>query len=666
MLRLLPILLLALIIALPFALRPEIQSTTDWKPGDPTLVIVTPHNEAIRYEFEQAFSRWHQTHYKQPVKIDWRSVGGTTEIMRFLASEYAAAARTWWSRTHKKDWPANATDALTATTPPTDPHLLDLWETFRKTDNPQTLTARIDVFFGGGEFDHSTAYRQGLTVHPWKQGEEPEHLFYLPLPPDERRAETHEGIGDEARVVGQRIQIAPRAAPSTRSRPSAAPPTRPIASRPSAAPPTRPSASTRPPQPQPTIPDPIPLIPERLSGETWRTPYLVGNVISTFGLCYNHDRLKELNISSPPTTWDDLANPAYFQQVGAADPTKSGSVAKAFEMIIHQKIYQSVRLAGFTDPQIAAHEKSIDAHINSKGKHYQRGDVPPELQKYQDAIEQGWLDGLRLIQLIGANARYFTDSSQKVPIDVSVGDAAVGMSIDFYARYQAQTSRAKGGADRMTYITPRGGSSVSCDPISLLRGAPSRELAVRFIEFTLSEEGQKLWCYKPVSAGEPASAGGPEKYYLRRLPIRRDFYPSTNPTIQKRHEQHLKHSADNLADPQINPYALAETFTYNPRWTASHFSIQRELVKVLAMDSGDELKEAWQAIIKNGGPANNPKALQKLHDLPTITLSGNEIKINWRTAPDLRRKHEPMDLTREWTKAFRQNYREAKQFALSK
>jgi len=353
----------------------------------------------------------------------------------------------------------------------------------------------------------------------------------------------------------------------------------------------------------------------------------------------------------------------YFKQVGACDPTKSGSIAKAFEMIIQQKIHQSLARARFTNDQIAAHERAIEAHrvglASASATPPPRNAVPDALRPYQAAIEQGWLDGLRLIQLIGANARYFTDSAQKVPIDVSVGDAAVGMSIDFYGRYQAQTSKAPGGADRMVYLTPTGGSSVSCDPISLLRGAPSRQLAVRFIEFTLSEEGQRLWTYKP---GTP---GGPEKYYLRRLPIRRDFYPSTNPIIRKRHEQHREYAADNLADPQINPYALAQTFTYHPRWTSSHFGIQRELVKVMCMDSGEELKDAWQSIIQSGGPAKSPQALNQLQQLPTLTLNDTKVEITWPTAPDLLKKHDRLELTREWTKAFRQNYRRARDLASS-
>src|SRR5439155_26342034 len=181
------------------------------------------------------------------------------------------------------------------------------------------------------------------------------------------------------------------------------------------------------------------------------------------------------------------------------------------------------------DKQIADFEKQIDAYMKSKGPAYTRGDIPPSVPPaYQQAIERGWLEGIHLVQRIRPNARYFTDSATKVPIDVSTGHAAVGMAIDFYGRYQAQTSRGPGGEERMAYLTPEGGSSVSCDPISLLRGAGGgadtaearqerRQIAIRFIEFVLSEDGQKLWTYKP---GERASAGGPEKYALLRLPIR--------------------------------------------------------------------------------------------------------------------------------------------------
>jgi iron(III) transport system substrate-binding protein len=239
-----------------------------------------------------------------------------------------------------------------------------------------------------------------------------------------------------------------------------------------------------------------------------------------------------------------------------------------------------------------------------------------------------------------------------------MGDAAVGMSIDFYGRFQAQNSKAPDGHDRMVYLTPAGGSSVSCDPVSLLRGAEHRELAVKFIEYVLAEDGQKLWCYKP---GEP---GGPEKFALRRLPIRRDFYPSTNPTIQARHAEHLKHATDNLADPSVDAYTLAQAFVYYPRWTGSHFGFHRDLIRVMCLDAGDELKAAWKRIMRKTPPFDRQWALDKLGRLPEVPLTNKAthkkepVQINWRTAPDLGKKYDKLESTREWTIFFRNSYNE--------
>ena len=44
-----------------------------------------------------------------------------------------------------------------------------------------------------------------------------------------------------------------------------------------------------------------------------------------------------------------------------------------------------------------------------------------ERAREAQAVREGWIAGLRLMQLIGANSRYFTDTSQKPPIDVAAG-----------------------------------------------------------------------------------------------------------------------------------------------------------------------------------------------------------------------------------------------------
>ncbi len=52
------------------------------------LVIVSPHNKKIEAEFEAAFRAWHQEQFGQDVKIEWRDIGGTTLVTRFLIEQY--------------------------------------------------------------------------------------------------------------------------------------------------------------------------------------------------------------------------------------------------------------------------------------------------------------------------------------------------------------------------------------------------------------------------------------------------------------------------------------------------------------------------------------------------------------------------------------------------
>ena len=271
---------------------------------------------------------------------------------------------------------------------------------------------------------------------------------------------------------------------------------------------------------------------------------------------------------------------------------------------------------------------------------------------YEQAVERGWLAGVRLIQLMSANARYFTDSASTVTIDVSMGNAAAGVAIDFYGRYQAEMSRKPDGTVPMVYITPAGGSSVSADPISLMRGAEHRELAVRFINFVLSEDGQKLWNYRP---GTP---GGPKKFALRRLPIRRDFYPSSDAQVEARYQSHRPYTVDPLGDPAVDAYALGRDFQYHFRWTGRHFNVLRDLIRAMCLDSGEELRAAWRAIVAHGGPAANPQAMAALQRMPD-----NPEPLTWVSTLSIGKRHDHLDYMRSWTIAFRQNYAEAGQLA---
>lgn len=577
--NLLIIALAALVVGLPFIFRREAQSG-DWQHGDPRLIVISPHNEAIRYEFARAFSDWHRDEYGQAVKVEWRIVGGTSEILRYLDSEFTASFQAWW-KAQGGVWPAGGGSMILdrrfdPDEEPADPKDLprreikrSLYSAFRAHDDPAKFGAGIDIFFGGGTYDHGKSAGQGLSVPVW--------------PPDE----VPPGIVATA--------------------------------------------------------DGAELIPERLSGEIWRTQHFYGTAVSTFGICYNKDRLADLGIEKPPAAWRDLIDPRYLHELGMADPTKSGSIAKAFEMIIHQQCAEAVAAAGFSRVDADRFEKAIRAADGWPDS------VPVA---YQSAVERGWLEGLRLVRRIGANARYFTDSSGKVPVDVGAGNVAAGLAIDFYGRYQAEFSRGPDGRERMFYTTPRGGSSVSADPISLLRGAPQRAIAVRFIRFVLGEQGQRLWNFAP---GTP---GGPEKFALRRLPVRRDFYPSGNRELQRHFEAVRDCCVDDLAGPAVNPFRLAEQFTYHSRWTGRLFSLHRDLIRAMCLDSGQELRAAWEAIVAAGGAEECPQAMAALERMPD-----RPEPLDWKSAQQIISEHGRLETMRVWTIFFRDQYRRARQLA---
>jgi hypothetical protein len=128
---------LAGVLLVPFLLQPKREAfPTDAR----KLVILSPHNEAVRYEFERAFQRWHRSRFGEDVKIDWRNVGGTSDIVRYLDSEFTAAQRVGHSG------------------------------------------IGIDLFFGGGQYDHAQQARKGHTAPCGLRQRHPEWLTDAIIP----------------------------------------------------------------------------------------------------------------------------------------------------------------------------------------------------------------------------------------------------------------------------------------------------------------------------------------------------------------------------------------------------------------------------------------------------------------------------------------------------
>lgn len=172
------LLALATTIAVPFLLRPKQETTGK---ADDVLVIITPHNEAIRHEFGLAFARWYEKRTKRTVGVDWRVIGGTREIARFLEGEYVASFRNYWTNTLKRPWSNAVQGAFHHRRLPADASAEEksARDAFLKSD----VACGIDLFFGGGTYDCIRQAQAGrlvesriFTSHP--QWFEPEVIPY--------------------------------------------------------------------------------------------------------------------------------------------------------------------------------------------------------------------------------------------------------------------------------------------------------------------------------------------------------------------------------------------------------------------------------------------------------------------------------------------------------
>lgn len=290
----------------------------------------------------------------------------------------------------------------------------------------------------------------------------------------------------------------------------------------------------------------------------------VGVALSSFGIVFNREYLKMINVDEP-RTWSDLANEKYAKTVALADPGHSGSISQTYNVILQR---------------------------------------------------MGWNEGWSTLRRVFANSRYFAARSSQVPVDVSNGEAAAGMCIDFYGRFQ---SGAIGG-DRVGYVDPirtdASGKAVAmtgitADPISVMRGAPHEKLAHEFVTWLLSQEAQVLWQAKK------GSPNGTEKFELRRLPIRPDVYV----------EKHRKHWVDS----DVDPYGIATPIRPG---TPSYFRYIAPIAHSVAIDVHEELVEAWAAIRRTPKDHPNHAEMLELFDaMPqtiTLTWPDEDLAKNWK------------------------------------
>ncbi|MBN2583184.1 MAG: ABC transporter substrate-binding protein [Planctomycetes bacterium] len=268
-------------------------------------------------------------------------------------------------------------------------------------------------------------------------------------------------------------------------------------------------------------------LPKTIAGEPLYDPEFrwYGAAVSSFGLIYNKKLVADRKLPEV-RQWSDMARPEFFGLVGVVDASQSGSVRKAYEII---------------------------------------------LQAY------GYEQGMRVLMLMGGNARNIGRGSSEIPKDCAQGFIALGACIDFTAARQL----ASPGGEQLGFILPENLTVTNTDPIGILRAAPHRDVAERFVRFVMSRPGQLLWSLRK------GAEGGPRDETLARKCVIRSIYTERKADL-----------AGDLTDPFTAP---TNTF-YDQQKEDTRINIFPAYLKAMMVTNKRLLTEAWEAVIAAGCP----------------------------------------------------------------
>jgi ABC-type Fe3+ transport system substrate-binding protein len=290
-----------------------------------------------------------------------------------------------------------------------------------------------------------------------------------------------------------------------------------------------------------------------------------GAAMSGFGIVRNRRIVERMSLPNV-REWADLTNPRLFGWVASGDPTSSGSVHMLFELV---------------------------------------------LQAY------GFEKGYAAICQTAGNVAAFDKDGNDAPRAVGLGQSAYGMCIDMYGREQ----QSRLGEENVDFLMPESLTVISADPVAMLKGAPHPELAVRFLEYVLSEPGQKLW-YLRVGA-----EGGPRRYALNRLPVVRRVYAPGAET-----------------DVTVDPFAWRGKLDYDEKLASRRLGVLDGLLKATVLDVHGELRAAWRAVI-DAGEAEHPELVAEFGRAPVTEKEMLELAKTWTADVVLRQERED-----EWSR----------------
>jgi len=163
--------------------------------------------------------------------------------------------------------------------------------------------------------------------------------------------------------------------------------------------------------------------------------YWIGTALEPYGLVYHPKKIQRLGIPEPKE-WEDLLNPKLKGEVAQCAPTRSSSSNATYE----------VMLSMFGE-------------------------------------EKGW----EWLKKLAQNTGHFTARSRDVPTVVAKGEYSAGFAVPSYMAFEEKLA----GFD-IKFVAPKN-SFVTPEPMAIIAGSRNPKAAKAFIEFLLSERGQKVF-----------------------------------------------------------------------------------------------------------------------------------------------------------------------------
>jgi iron(III) transport system substrate-binding protein len=162
--------------------------------------------------------------------------------------------------------------------------------------------------------------------------------------------------------------------------------------------------------------------------------FWIGTVLEPYGLVYHPKVLARLGVPEPKD-WDDLLHPKLKGNVAQCAPTRSSSSHATYEVILQR-----------------------------------------------DGDAKGW----EWLKRLAGNTGIFTARSRDVPSVVARGEFAAGFAVPSYMAFEDRLAGydIKFVAPKTAWITP--------EPIGIIAGTKHPKAARAFIEYMLSERGQRV------------------------------------------------------------------------------------------------------------------------------------------------------------------------------